>query len=125
MFDFQNSVTNAVCADKDMVTRVLINLLDNALKFSQDEDTLTVRTMEVDGGMVQFSIADQGPGIPKEARKQIFEKFYRVPGQSGRKGIGLGLAFCRLAVVAHKGAIWASEASGGGAQFNFTLPIQL
>ncbi len=112
-----------VFVDKDMVARVLINLLDNALKYSQDGDTLTVAAAAAADENVEISVSDQGPGIPASLRKMIFDKFYRVPGQGGRKGIGLGLAFCRLAIEAHGGQIQADEADGGGAKFVFTLPI--
>ena len=111
-----------VYVDKDMITRVLINLLDNAIKYSQDDDTLTIGVETNADDMVRISVADQGPGIPPSLRRMIFDKFFRVPGQTSRKGIGLGLAFCRLAIEAHGGLIWVDEAPGGGARFNFTIP---
>lgn len=113
-----------VFVDKDMITRVLINLLDNALKFSQDRQTLTVAIFPnpKDSRWILVSVMDQGPGIASAYRQLIFDKFYRVPGKSGSKGIGLGLAFCRLAVEAHGGQIWVDDAPSGGARFNFTLP---
>ena len=110
--------------DSDMVRRVIINLLDNALKYSSDGHLITIKVAEnrTNDGLV-LSIQDQGPGIPEEFREVIFDKFRRIKDGGGRKGVGLGLAFCRLAVEAHGGNIWADEPEGGGARFNFLLPI--
>jgi signal transduction histidine kinase len=71
---------------------------------------------------VKISISDEGVGIPEQYRETIFDKFRRVQAKGGPKGLGLGLAFCRLAVEAHGGRIWVDSADSGGAQFNFTLP---
>ena len=110
--------------DADMVRRVIINLLDNGLKYSSDGDMITI-TVSEDGAIdsLTVSIQDQGPGIPEEFREVIFDKFRRIKDGSGRKGVGLGLAFCRLAIEAHGGKIWADEPEVGGAQFNFQVPI--
>ena len=107
-----------------MVRRVIINLLDNALKYSSDGHLITIKVTEnkTNDGLI-LSIQDQGPGIPVEFREVIFDKFRRIKDGGGRKGVGLGLAFCRLAVEAHGGNIWAGEPEGGGARFNFLLPI--
>lgn len=110
--------------DGDMIGRVIINLLDNALKFSPDEKTITLDARyQPDGNQVLFTISDQGIGIPEQYRQTVFEKFQRVQSKDSPKGLGLGLSFCRLAVEAHGGRIWADEAEGGGARFNFILPI--
>ena len=110
--------------DADMIRRVLINLLDNALKYSLNGDRITISVIEdLDTESVVFSISDQGPGISKEFREVIFDKFRRIADDSGRKGIGLGLAFCRLAVQGHSGEIWVEDAEGGGSNFRFSLPI--
>jgi len=69
------------------------------------------------------SVRDSGPGIPEEDRERIFDKFTRVTRDSRPKGIGLGLAFCRLAVEAHGGRIWVESQEGQGSTFHFTLPI--
>lgn len=111
-----------VFVEENMVRRVLLNLYDNALKFSQEGQTILVEAEELDG-MVRLSVSDQGIGIPKEHREVIFEKFQRIKNNSASKGLGLGLAFCRLAVEAHGGRIWVDEADCGGARFNLTLPV--
>ncbi|MGB1249544.1 MAG: GAF domain-containing protein [Candidatus Promineifilaceae bacterium] len=107
--------------NRDMIERVIINLFDNSIKFSKRADIITLSATEQDGKIL-FSLSDQGPGIPAQFRASVFDKFYRTPDNTS-KGMGLGLAFCRLAVEAHGGHIWASEAEGGGAQFNFVIPV--
>jgi signal transduction histidine kinase len=68
-------------------------------------------------------VQDTGPGIPASEHERIFDKFTRLHGRSGTRGLGLGLTFCRLAVEAHGGRIWVESAQGSGACFKFTLPI--
>jgi len=111
--------------EEDMVRRVLINLLGNALKYSSENQTITVSAKLLeDDEKVLISVSDEGLGIPVKYRKSIFEKFERVKTDDpNSKGLGLGLAFCRLAVEAHDGRIWVDDAPGGGARFNFTLPL--
>lgn len=114
-----------VHVDADMITRVLINLLDNALRFTPKEQSLTITASHdtTNTGYILMSVADQGPGVPPKYRQAVFDKYYRIPDKNGSKGIGLGLAFCRLAVEAHGGRIWVDQAPGGGALFSFTLPL--
>ncbi len=110
--------------DGDMITRVLVNLLDNALKYCEGGKQVTLSAaMEATTGRVRICVADQGPGIPPATRQAVFDKFFRIQGRGGAKGLGLGLAFCRMAVEGHGGAIWVEDAPGGGAMFCFTLPI--
>ena len=71
---------------------------------------------------MRFCVQDSGLGIPPEARDLIFEKFRRLNAENGPKGMGLGLAFCRLAVQAHGGRIWVESEVGKGSRFYFTLP---
>jgi PAS domain S-box-containing protein len=111
-----------VYANADMIERVIFNLVDNALKFSFAEQTITL-SAESHNDDVRFAISDQGPGVPETYRDAIFDKFFRTPNSTA-KGIGLGLSFCRLAIERHRGRIWVTEAPGGGARFNFTLPTQ-
>jgi signal transduction histidine kinase len=106
-----------------MIRRVIINLLDNALKFSPDNQTIVLDISfkpEVDEALI--SISDRGVGIPEQYWETVFDKFRRIQATGGPKGLGLGLAFCRLAVEAHGGRIWIDRADSGGAKFNFTLP---
>jgi signal transduction histidine kinase len=113
----------AVMADCDVVQRVLVNLLDNALKFTPAEGQVWVE-VQPEAEMMRIEIVDTGPGVPPEDRIRIFEKFTRVQGHVGtRRGSGLGLAFCRMAVEAHGGRIWIEDGpEGKGSRFIFTLP---
>ena len=107
--------------DVDMIRRVLINLLENAIKYTRSGDQITVRTSSRDGELV-VSVEDSGPGIPGEDLDKIFDKFTRVTKDDRPKGLGLGLAFCRLAVEAHGGEIWVQSEEGKGSTFSFSLP---
>jgi len=73
---------------------------------------------------VVISIKDSGPGIPDEGKDRIFNKFTRLDAKSFPKGIGLGLAFCKLAVVAHEGKIWVESQVGQGSEFIIELPLK-
>jgi NtrC-family two-component system sensor histidine kinase KinB len=112
-----------VYVQEDMIRRVLINLLDNAIKYSPDSEKITFEAKPHDEHNVLISVSDQGEGIPEGLRDTIFEKFRRIKTDTYSKGLGLGLAFCRLAVEAHGGKIWVDDAPDGGARFNFILPI--
>jgi signal transduction histidine kinase len=79
----------------------------------------------IEDGMVAVQVSDTGPGIPAEYREKIFERFSQIPGLAGRRrGSGLGLTFCRLALDAQGGKIWAAARPGGGSVFTFTLPVE-
>lgn len=109
--------------EEDMIQRVLVNLVDNAIKHSLDNKKITIAASRTDNEMLLLSVSDQGSGIPKGYRETIFGKFQRIKDdESTSKGLGLGLAFCQLAVEAHGGKIWVDDAPGGGARFNLTLP---
>ncbi|MBN1936650.1 MAG: GAF domain-containing protein [Anaerolineae bacterium] len=112
--------------DPDLIGRVLNNLLDNAIKFTPDEGRVELwarRQLDVDG--LLLGVSDSGPGIPPEALPRLFEKFQQVDSVQGRrKGTGLGLPFCKLAVEAHGGEIWVESKVGKGTTFLMTLPAQ-
>ena len=112
-----------VIADQSLLQRVLTNLLDNAIRYTPDGGQVRLEA-QPRGRFVEVRVADTGPGIPAEARACVFDKFYQGEQQPvrGHKGSGLGLAFCRLAVEAHGGVIWAAEGPEGGALIAFTLP---
>jgi PAS domain S-box-containing protein len=112
----------AIWADEDMVKRVLINIVENGIKFTPARGRLYVE-VQADADWVQFCVEDTGPGIPMEARDKVFDKFVRLQTDRSTKGLGLGLAFCRLAVQAHGGRIWVEGQSGKGSRFCFTLPV--
>lgn len=113
-----------VQADAGVIVRVLINLLSNAIKFSQPNATITVRVMPVEKGQVTFSVVDEGAGIPKAWAAKVFDKFVQVDARKTGQplGSGLGLAFCREAVEAHRGRIWVETGVSHGTTITFTLP---
>ncbi|GAB4579278.1 MAG: GAF domain-containing protein [Anaerolineales bacterium] len=106
--------------DGDMIRRVIINLLENAIKYTPINGRIGAGANAFEGGVL-FWVKDNGPGISPEKRDSIFDKFTRL-NTSGR-GIGLGLAFCRLAVEGHQGRIWVESEIGQGSVFLFTLPF--
>ncbi len=108
--------------DVDMVRRIVINLLENAIKYTRSGGRITITAAAVDGE-VSVSVTDTGPGIAPRDQKVIFSKFARVQHEGGPKGLGLGLAFCRLAVEAHGGRITVDSEEGKGSTFTFTLPL--
>jgi two-component system, NtrC family, sensor histidine kinase KinB len=108
--------------DTDMITRVVINLLENAIKYTPEGGKI-VLSATMRGHEMLISIGDNGPGIPNEMRLRIFDKFSRVKYKNAPKGVGLGLAFCRLAVEAHGGRIWVESDGRNGSEFKFTLPL--
>jgi PAS domain S-box-containing protein len=114
--------TPAAWLDQDMIRRVLVNLVTNAVKYSPRQGQVDVVASEQDG-CLRFSVADEGPGIPDEYQWRVFDKFARVQVKDAAPGVGLGLAFCRLAVEAHGGRIWVESTSGQGSTFLFTLPL--
>ena len=111
-----------VWVDEDMARRVLINLMENASKFSPSGGRIEAGAREA-GDMVHLWVQDNGPGIPAAEQDHIFDKFTRLHGNSRPGGLGIGLAFCRLAVVGHGGRIWVESEPGKGAAFHFTFPI--
>ena len=111
-----------VMIDGDMIRRVLINLTENAVKFTPPEGKIRIGAA-CENGFVRMWVADSGPGIPPEKRESIFDKYTRLHGKGGPAGFGLGLAYCRLAVEGHGGQIWIEGAEKSGTRFIFTLPI--
>ncbi len=111
-----------VWVDVDMIRRVMINLLENAVKYTPPDSKIKVGA-EPQDGMVMIWVQDNGPGIPPADRERIFDKFTRLHPKEGPKGLGLGLAFCRLAIEKHGGRVWVESCEGGGACFKLTLPV--
>ncbi|MDW8185311.1 MAG: GAF domain-containing protein [Anaerolineae bacterium] len=112
--------------DELLIVRVFQNLLDNAIKFTPSGGEIWIRAVPEQEGealRVKVMVADSGPGVPPEMREEIFKPF--VTGMVKGRGVGLGLAFCKLAVEAHGGRIWVEDRPGGGAAFVFTLPAAL
>ncbi len=115
-----------IMADAEMIRRVFINLLENAIKYSKEGMLITVGAKRA-GDFVEMWVKDEARGIPKADQARIFEKFARVQvsaGASGStKGLGLGLAYCKLAVEGHGGKIWVESEVGKGSRFAFTIPV--
>lgn len=114
----------AVKLDPERIERVLCNLLDNAIKYTPRGD-ITITAARRDGH-IAVSVNDAGPGIPPAERERIFARFVQAEGEEvHRRGFGLGLRFCYLAVHAHGGDIWVETGDNGiGSKFVFTLPLQ-
>jgi signal transduction histidine kinase len=112
-----------VRVDRDMASRVLTNLLDNAAKFTPTNGKIGLTIAEHDGELL-FTVSDTGPGIPAESQEHIFERFTRLESAKGTRGTGLGLPFCKLAVEAHGGKIWVESTPGEGSRFKFSLPLE-
>jgi two-component system sensor histidine kinase KdpD len=109
--------------DAILIEQVLINILENAAKYTPKGSGLEISAEKTDG-VVVVAVADRGPGVPREHLEEIFEKFYRLPQEGDGGGAGLGLAICRGIVEAHGGRIWAENRDGGGAVFRFSIPIE-
>jgi two-component system sensor histidine kinase KdpD len=111
-----------VALDAVLLEQVLVNLLENALKYTPPGSPIDV-AVRTSGDDLEVTVADRGPGVAAKDAERIFEKFYRAKeGQGG--GVGLGLAICRAIVAAHGGRIAVEPREGGGASFRFTLPLR-
>ncbi len=106
--------------DPLLIEQVLMNLLDNAIKYTPQGTPIELSAAVKDGEVV-VELEDRGPGVPPGEEERIFEKFVRASATGG--GIGLGLTICRAVITAHGGKIWAENRPGGGAVFRFTLPV--
>jgi signal transduction histidine kinase len=112
-------------ADISLIGRVIDNLVTNALKFTPAGGCISVSANGQEQAVI-VAIGDNGPGIPAEYQTRIFEKYYQVPAEgasSTRKGAGIGLTFCQLAVALHHGHIWVESTAELGSVFSFSLPI--
>jgi two-component system phosphate regulon sensor histidine kinase PhoR len=111
-------------ADPDRLEQVFVNLVENAIKYGRAKGRVVVKGRTVNGH-VELCVADDGPGIPAEARERVFERFYRADKARSRDsgGTGLGLAIVKHIVQSHGGKVWVESEVGHGAQFYFTLPV--
>jgi two-component system sensor histidine kinase KdpD len=107
--------------DDVLVEQVLVNLLDNAIKYTPSKSPIRIMATATDEA-VTVEVADHGPGLPRGEEDRVFEKFHRAQPDSSR-GVGLGLAICQGIVNAHGGRIWAQNLPEGGVAFLFTLPL--
>ena len=104
--------------------QVFVNLLDNAIKYTQEGGTIEISVVEKENQELLFSVKDNGIGIPQEDLYRIFERFYRVDKGRSQEigGTGLGLSIVKHIVQAHGGKVWAESQFGKGSIFYFTLP---
>ncbi len=110
--------------DSVMIQEVILNLIENAIKYTPNDGTILVQTQEVDEKAV-FSVKDTGCGIPPDDQRRIFEKFFRGQAQQGQiKGTGLGLFLVKYFIELHGGEVFLESAVGKGTRVGFTLPLQ-
>lgn len=111
--------------DAKLIVQVLINLVNNAIKYTPAGSVIEITAKKQEGWIV-VSVADDGPGIPDEQKPHIFEMFYTGASQiaDSRRSLGLGLALCRSIITAHGGRITVSDRSPSGTVFTFTLPAE-
>ncbi len=107
--------------DSALIEQVLINLIENATKYTPASSAIEVAA-HLDGEAIVVDVSDRGPGVAEEDRERVFDKFFRVHEREGG-GVGLGLTICRGIVEAHGGRIWVEPREGGGATFRFSLPL--
>ena len=112
-----------VAMDMGLMNQVLINLLENAAKYSPPGSEITI-IVRVDRAFLRIEIEDRGPGVPEDDLEGIFEKFYQVPIPEGRGGTGLGLSICKGIVEAHGGKIRARNHAGNGFTVIVKLPLK-
>lgn len=111
-----------VRADAVALEQVLTNLIDNAVEYTPPDTAIEIRAFARDGQVV-VEVADRGPGLPPGTEQRVFEKFFRARPSDARRGIGLGLAISKGIIEAHGGRMTAANRPGGGAAFQFALPL--
>jgi two-component system sensor histidine kinase VicK len=125
-------------ADRDRIFEAIANLIDNALKFTPENNTVTIQTKTLKPhaslkrnyhinpkfNYLMFTISDTGPGIPKKDLDRVFIKFERLRTPNKTRGIGLGLTIAKDIIELHQGKIWATSEMGKGASFHFVIPIK-
>lgn len=112
--------------DLERIEQVLVNLFDNAVKFSNPGAEICLKVEEKKDSVVVVSVQDQGMGIPKDRLEDIFQKFYTLPGggKGKKRGTGLGLAICKGIIEGHGGRIWVESDVGKGSTFYFSLSLR-
>jgi signal transduction histidine kinase len=112
-----------IMSDANRLKQVLVNLVDNAIKYSKSGGLVTIM-VSFNEVRVQISIRDTGLGIAQNELEAVFDKFYRVPShESTARGSGLGLPIAKKIIEAHKGDIWVESEVGTGSTFTFSLPL--
>ena len=113
----------SVYADAELIAQVIVNLLDNACKYTPEGGKITFSILHRTTQKIQVSVCDTGPGIPEEKRERIFDGHFRLKRDESKEGYGLGLSMCRKIVRAHYGQIWVDSVLERGSCFHFTLPV--
>jgi two-component system clock-associated histidine kinase SasA len=113
----------SIYADEELIRQVVVNLLENAIKYTPEQGGITLSILHKTTQKIQVSVCDTGPGIPKEKQERIFEGHFRLQRDETKEGYGLGLALCRKIIQAHYGHIWVDSVPDQGSCFHFTLPI--
>jgi two-component system, OmpR family, clock-associated histidine kinase SasA len=112
-----------VYADAELIRQVIINLLENACKYTPEEGKISISILHRTSQKIQVSVCDTGPGIPEEKRERIFDGHFRLKRDEATEGYGLGLSMCRKIISAHYGQIWVDSVLDRGSCFHFTLPV--
>jgi two-component system clock-associated histidine kinase SasA len=112
-----------VYADPDRVRQVLINLLDNAIKYTPEGGKIQVSILHRTTQKIQVSVCDNGLGIPQDNQERIFEDCFRLKRDEAKEGYGIGLSLCQRVIRAHYGQIWVDSVPNQGSCFHFTLPV--
>jgi two-component system, sensor histidine kinase and response regulator len=119
--DCQLEGAPTISADKDLLVRLLSNLLDNSLRYAPIKGCVRLLASR-DGPRLRIEVSDDGPGVPDVDKDHIFEKYIQLDGDHLRTSRGLGLVFCRLAAEAHGGRIWVEDRRPTGSAFCILLP---
>lgn len=112
-----------VYADENLIRQVLINLLENAIKYSPNSEPIILSIIHKTSQKIQVSIIDKGSGIPDTKKERIFEDHFRLKRDQKEDGYGIGLTLCRRVINAHYGQIWVDDNGNQGSCFRFTLPV--
>jgi two-component system sensor histidine kinase KdpD len=108
--------------DTTLIGQALANLLENALKYTPPGSPIDI-SARLDGQSIVIEVADRGPGLSEGAETRVFDKFYRLPSETGQPGTGLGLAICKAVAASHGGDVTAANREGGGSVFSLRLPL--
>ncbi len=120
--EFPASLPN-ILADEERVRQVLLNLVNNAIKFARAGGTITLRAWQQDGS-IAIQVQDTGSGMDEEEQRWLFEPYHRLERDIDRlSGLGLGLVLAKRLVELHNGRIWVTSQKGVGSTFTFSLPI--
>jgi two-component system clock-associated histidine kinase SasA len=113
----------AVYADAELIRQVLVNLVENACKYTPPDGKVGVSALHRTTQKIQVTVCDDGPGIPEEQHEAIFDGRFRLERDEAKDGYGIGLSLCRQVIQAHYGHIWVSSVPDQGSCFHFTLPV--